>query len=206
MNWKQRIYSSLSICLLLIVIVSPAFTDEDKDAEERAKIDAMADATMKELFEASSDVKLLFDKAIGYAVFSNVKFQLGISGGGGKGVAVSKAGERTYMKMGTAGLGFGIGGQKYKVVFLFETENSLKSFVDKGWQADTSAQAAAGDAATGAAASFKGGIAYYQITEKGLIASADITGTKYWKDDDLNKKKSEGDKSDEAEKDKDSEK
>jgi lipid-binding SYLF domain-containing protein len=182
-------YVTIGLCLLLVVFASAAFADEEKDAEERAEVDAMADATMKELFEASSDAKELFEKAVGYAVFSNVKIQLGISGGGGKGVAVSKDGARTYMKMGTAGIGLGIGGQKYQVIFLFETEKSLKSFVDKGWQADTSAQAAAGDAAAGAAASFKDGIAYYQITEKGLIASADITGTKYWKDDDLNEKK-----------------
>jgi hypothetical protein len=34
------------------------------------------------------------------------------------------------------------------------------------------------DAAVGAVASFKDGIAYYQIADEGLIAPADITGTK----------------------------
>lgn len=154
----------------------------------------MAKETLIELFESIEDAKVLYDKAIGYAVFSNVKVQLGISGGGGKGVAVPKAGNRTYMKMGTGGIGFGIGAQKYQVIFLFETEKALESFVEKGWQADTSAQAAAGEAAVGAAASFKNGIAYYQITDKGVIASADITGTKYWKDDDLNEKTTEKEK------------
>jgi lipid-binding SYLF domain-containing protein len=173
---------------------SIVFAGAEKDAKKRAEIDAMADAAMKELFESSKSAKALYDKSVGHAVFSNVKIQFGISGGGGQGVAVSKAGKRIYMKMGTAGIGFGIGGQKYQVIFLFETEKSLKSFVEKGWQADTSAQAAAGDAATSAAASFKEGIAYYQITEKGLIASADITGTKYWKNDDLNEKEAESDK------------
>jgi lipid-binding SYLF domain-containing protein len=179
---------------MLAVFASAAFADEDKDAEKRAEIDAMADAAMKELFKSSESAKALHDKSVGYAVFDNVKIQLGISGGGGQGVAVSKAGKRIYMKMGTAGIGFGIGGQKYQVIFLFETEKSFKSFVDKGWQADTSAQAVAGDAAASAAASFKDGIAYYQITEKGLIASADITGTKYWKNDGLNEEEPEDDK------------
>lgn len=187
MKWNIRTLSGLVISMVM-VLSSVALADAEKDAEERAEIDAMAAATMKELFASGEDTKVLYDKAIGYAVFSNVKVQFGISGGGGKGVAVAKAGTRTYMKMGTAGIGFGIGAQKYQVIFLFETEKALKSFVEKGWQADTSAQAAAGDAAVGAAASFKDGIAYYQITEKGVIASADITGTKYWKDDDLNEK------------------
>jgi hypothetical protein len=30
-------------------------------------------------------------------------------------------------------------------------------------------------------------MAIYQITEKGLMAHADIAGTKYWKNDKLNK-------------------
>ena len=187
MNWNLRLITSIVIGMLLVVS-SAAFADKEKDAEKRAEIDAMADATMKELFESSESTKELNEKSVGYAVFSNVKVQLGISGGGGQGVAVPKAGERVYMKMGTAGIGFGIGAQKYQVIFLFETKEAMTSFVEKGWQADTSAQAAAGDAAAGVAASFKDGIAYYQITEKGLIASADITGTKYWKNDDLNEK------------------
>lgn len=193
MKVKFWIASALILCLAMTFSSSTLAGDE---AEERAEIDKMAKETLKELFAAKEDAKALYDKAVGYAVFSNVKVQLGLSGGGGKGVAVSKAGGRTYMKMGTGGIGFGIGATKYKVIFLFETEKALESFVEKGWQADTSAQAAAGDAAVGAAASFKEGIAYYQVTDEGVIASADITGTKYWKDDDLNEKKEEKEKED----------
>ena len=200
MRWNIRTMAGLVLGLVLL-LSSVAVADAEKDAEERAEIDAMAKATMKKLFESSKDAKTLYDKAIGYAVFSNVKVQLGISGGGGKGVAVAKAGNRTYMKMGTGGIGFGIGAQKYQVIFLFETEKALKSFVETGWEADTSAQAAAGEAAAGIAVSFKGGIAYYQITEKGLIASADITGTKYWKDDDLNEKEPSDEKDEKNEED-----
>ena len=69
----------------------------------------------------------------------------GFSGGGGNGVAVNKSsGDRTYMKMGTGGIGFGLGGQKYQVIFLFQDEKTFHNFVEKGWKADASAQAAAG--------------------------------------------------------------
>jgi len=33
---------------------------------------------------------------------------------------------------------------------------------------------------------FVNGLAIYQLTEKGLILNADLAGTKYWKNDDLN--------------------
>jgi len=185
MNLLQRI--SFICMITLIMAAGAALADEEKDAEKRAEIDAMAADTLKELFAANAGAKDLYAKAYGHAVFDNLKIAIGISGGGGSGVAVAKAGERTYMKMGTGGIGFGLGGQKYQVIFLFQTEDAFRSFVDKGWQADASAQAAAGEAGTGAVATFKNGVAFYQMTEEGLMASADITGTKYWKNDDLNK-------------------
>jgi lipid-binding SYLF domain-containing protein len=123
-------------------------------------------------------------KSVNLAPF---KIAFGISGGGGNGVAVNKgSGARTYMKMGTAGIGFGIGGQKYQVVFLFQDEKTFTKFVEKGWKADASAQAAAGTEGANATSGFVNGIAVYQITDKGLMASADIAGTKYWKNKKLN--------------------
>jgi len=114
-------------------------------------------------------------KSVNLAPF---KIAFGISGGGGNGVAVNKgSGARTYMKMGTAGIGFGIGGQKYQVVFLFQDEKTFTKFVEKGWKADASAQAAAGTEGANATSGFVNGIAVYQITDKGLMASADIAGT-----------------------------
>ena len=105
-------------------------------------------------------------------------------------VAVEKAGgKRTYMNMGTVGVGLGLGGKKYQVVFLFEDVKRFNGFVEKGWQADTSATAAAGNKAAEAGTGFVDGIAIYQITDKGLMAQADIAGTKYWKDDKLNETK-----------------
>jgi len=161
---------------------------QDKNAEKRAEIDAMAKETMDRLLSQSESAKKFKEKAYGYAVFHNLKVAFVISGGGGSGVAVSGQGERTYMKMGTAGIGLGMGGQKYRVVFFFEDEKAFRSFVDKGWQADASAQAAAASAGANAASTFKNGTAFFQMTDKGLIASADIAGTKYWKNDGLNKK------------------
>lgn len=176
-------------CLLFVLCLGAALAgaDEKKNDEKRAKIDAMAAEALQTVFAKSPEAKELSRKAIGYAVFSNLKIALGGSLGGGSGVAVPRSGKRVYMKMGTAGIGFGVGGQKYQVVFLFETEEAFRSFVDKGWQAGTSAQAAAKDKGVNVGAAFKNGVAFFQLTKKGLMASADISGTKYWKNDDLNK-------------------
>jgi lipid-binding SYLF domain-containing protein len=46
--------------------------------------------------------------------------------------------------MGVVGVGLGLGAKKYQVVFLFQDEKTFTNFVEKGWQADATAQAAAG--------------------------------------------------------------
>jgi lipid-binding SYLF domain-containing protein len=159
----------------------------DRSQQKREAIDEMAGMTMDRLLAQSPQAKRLFGKSVGYAVFDNVKVAFLVSAGGGVGVAVERATrDKTYMKMGTAGIGLGAGGQSYSVVFLFEDEETLRSFVDKGWHADATATAAAGSKGTNAEATFSHGVAVYQLTNKGLMAHVDISGTKYWKNRKLN--------------------
>jgi len=156
-------------------------------AEKRARIDTMAQETLDQLMAKSPGAKELYGKAVGYAVFDNLKLSLFITGGGGVGVAVNKTtGKRTYMKMGTAGLNVGLGGQKFQVVFLFQNMETFNDFVRHGWQADASANAVAGTAGANKGTTFRNGMAVYQLTEGGLMIQADVSGTKYWKSKKLN--------------------
>jgi lipid-binding SYLF domain-containing protein len=147
----------------------------------RDAIDTMAVETMERLFGEFPTSRELYDRAAGFAVFDNFKFSLLVSGGGGVGVAVDRgSGKHTYMKSGTGGLGLGIGGHSYQLVLLFETQEALQRFVDAGWQVDAAASAAAGTSGKAATAPFTHGIAAFQLTNKGLVAQADVTGTRYW--------------------------
>jgi len=189
-RWPKVGWAVALIALMIGVVSVARAEDEGKSnkQDKRAKIDAMADDALKELLAESPGAKKNFDKAYGYAVFDNLKIQFILSGGGGAGVAVNKGtGARTYMKMGTGGVGLGLGGEKYQVIFLMENEKAFNRFVNEGWHADTGARAAAGTAGAAAEATFTNGVVIYQITDKGLLASVDITGTKYWKWKKLNK-------------------
>jgi lipid-binding SYLF domain-containing protein len=119
-------------------------------------------------------------------VFTVTKGGFILSGGGGNGVAVNKAtGQRTYMRMGMASVGLGIGGQRYSLVMLFETNERFDKFVAGGWDSSATAEAVAGQEGVAVRSSFINGVAFYQITEKGLMAHADISGTKFWVNDEL---------------------
>ena len=120
-----------------LAIADDKSSDELKKDAKHAEINEVADETLQRLFAEDAGAKELYDKALGWAVFDNAKIAFGLSGGGGRGVAVSKnSGRRAYMKMGTAGVGIGIGGQKYQVVFLFQDEQTFTNFVENKYTKD----------------------------------------------------------------------
>jgi lipid-binding SYLF domain-containing protein len=153
----------------------------------RERLDTMAQETLDRLFAQASESRGLYDRAVAYAVFDVTKVSLGVTGGGGTGVAVDKAtGQRTYMHMGTGGLNLGLGGQVFQLVFLFADSGTYQQFIDVGWDASASANAVAGRAGANAEASFTNGFAVYTLTEAGLMLQIDLSGTKYWKSKKLN--------------------
>jgi lipid-binding SYLF domain-containing protein len=162
--------------------------DQEKAAKERSEVDKEATRILKD-FQGMKGGTEAYNKAAGYAVFRVTKAGLGVSGAGGGGVAVDKkTGARTYMRMGSAGAGLTIGASRYDIVILFETPQKFEAFAKGGWDSSATAQAAAGTKGAEVSSTFFDGVAYYQIGKKGLMASADVSGTKFWVDD-LNAKK-----------------
>jgi lipid-binding SYLF domain-containing protein len=191
MSISRRLFWSSTSAVALILSGQLAFAQDDKDAakaaKERAEIDANATAIIKD-FRALKGGEEAYNKAAGYAVFRVTKAGLGASGAGGGGLAVDKkTGARTYMRMGSAGVGLTIGVSRYDIVILFETPTKLADFTKGGWDSSATASAAAGTKGAEISSTFFDGVAYYQIGNKGLMASADVSGTKFWVDD-LNKK------------------
>ncbi|MGY4040448.1 beta cell expansion factor BefA [Aeromonas hydrophila] len=160
---------------------------EPKTADEaRLALDTMADTALVRLFNQQPSAKLLFDKAYGYAVFDSRKFSLMLHTNQGAGVAVNRtSGKHTYMKMFGAGLAAGLGGKFYQQVILFEDKARFDAFVSQGWEATSEMGAVAGKESAELSAKYNGGMAIYQIGEKGLLLDANISGSKYWVDKDL---------------------
>ena len=178
---------SLVLAAVLMMLGGAAFAQGDRAGERRQEIDAGAQATLEQLFKANLSARELYDEAAGYAVFTATKAGFIVSGGSGTGVAVNKGtGQRTYMRMGTGGIGLGIGAQRYSMIVLFESTGQLERFTQGGWDSSATAQAAAGRDGVAVRSSFIDGIAIFQLTDKGLMAHADISGTRFWQIEELN--------------------
>ena len=152
---------------------------------ERIELEHMARESLDQLKSSSEPARRLFERSEGYAVFDSTKLGAVVTGAGGSGVAVDpEANQCIYMHMGAGGVALGAGVQKYKLVLLFEDDDSFRRFVGGRWDAGATAQAVAGKASAEAASNFVDGMAVYQLTDKGLSAQADLTLMRYWQDHD----------------------
>jgi lipid-binding SYLF domain-containing protein len=183
---------SAAICITLSLIIGGCATTGGKTSEEkRQSVLSMKNEVLSDLYKLRPDVKSQISSAPGYAVFSNANVYLFLASlGGGYGVVTNnKTGKHTYMKMGEAGVGLGLGAKDFRIVFVFHSADTLNRFVENGWgfgaQADAAAKASDKGAAVGGEITVDN-ITLYQLTETGLALQATVKGTKYWKDDSLN--------------------
>jgi len=189
----KKTTSILFVLLAMALLVACGGPKGGNPDAKRQAVRDMAQETLVKLHGIEPQAKADMDGAVGYAVFSNTGINLLLlSTGNGWGLAHdNETGKETYMKMLTAGVGIGLGVKDFRGVFIFTTREAFDRFVESGWQGGAQADAAAkaGEKGGAAAGAFDvgPGVKLYQITESGLALQATIQGTKYWKDDELNK-------------------
>jgi lipid-binding SYLF domain-containing protein len=179
---------------LALILLAAGLASADSPDEKRDKTRKMRDQTLQDLYKLQPSSQGAIQTSAGYAVFSNIGTNLLlVSTARGAGIAVNpKTKQETFMKMVSAGAGLGVGVKDYRVVFVFENNDALKNFIDSGWsgsgQVDAAAKTSKSGGAYSGATMIEPGVWVYQITKKGLALQATLQGTKYYKDDDLNKK------------------
>lgn len=188
MRMKRIVYA-----LTVILLTGSLVMAKDSPDQRRHKTRKMAGQTLSDLYKLQPTAQAAIQKASGYAVFDNMGANLLLlSTARGSGLAVnSKTKQEIFMKMVSAGAGLGLGVKDYRVVFVFENDAAFNRFIDSGWsasaQTDAAAKAGESGAAYSGAVEAAPGVWVYQITKNGLALQLTLQGTKYYKDDDLNK-------------------
>jgi len=186
-------FGTIATLLMATFLAAGWSSAKESSADKREKTRKMASQTLADLYKLHPAAREAIQRSAGYAVFSNLGVNLLLlSTARGSGLAVdSKSKQETFMKMISAGAGIGAGVKDFRVIFVFETEQSLTKFIDSGWdgsaQADAAAKVGKDGGAYSGATNAAPGVWVYQITKNGLALQATLQGTKYYKDDDLNK-------------------
>jgi lipid-binding SYLF domain-containing protein len=186
---KLKMIASVVALSVFVVNVAKA----DSPDEKKTKIRTASTQTLQDLYKIHPAAQDAIQKAAGYAVFKNFGTNLlVVSTASGAGVATNnQTKQETFMKMISGGAGFGVGVKDFRVIFVFQTEKALNQFLDSGWsgsgQADAAAKAGKSGGAVSGAVEVAPDTYVYQITKNGLALQLTLQGTKYYKDDDLNK-------------------
>ncbi|EXI88475.1 MAG: hypothetical protein AW11_02095 [Candidatus Accumulibacter regalis] len=166
--------------------------NEGKIIQGRQQVREMAQDALSSLYEIAPGAHRAIERSAGYAVFSTFGIKLFFAGGTtGKGMVVNQmTGRQTFMQMAQVQGGLGFGVNKNRLIFVFASEQALRNFIDQGWDFGGQASFAAMDRGQGSmfagAASVAPGVYLYQLTESGLSATLTVSGTKFFKDPDLN--------------------
>ena len=185
-------FKTIASILAVVLLSATSIAADDADTK-REKTRKMAAQTLQDLYKLEPTAQAAVQKAAGYAVFNNMGTNLLLlSTARGAGIAINnQTKQETFMKMISAGAGLGVGVKDYRVIFVFATDKAFTQFLDSGWsgsaQTDAAAKAGEKGAAYSGAVEIAPGVYVYQITKNGVALQLTLQGTKYYKDDDLNK-------------------
>lgn len=190
----QKMIMTAAMLTLFLVMFACSTTPKTQPEKDTARdsIRAMTQQTLVDLYKKEPAAKGAVAGSTGYAVLSDFGFKIMFMGGAhGKGMAVDSATKQeTFMKMTEFQPGLGVGAEKFRLLFIFETPEAYNKFVTSGWEFGADALAAAKSESEGGgvagAVTFREGVKMYQLSETGAIVGVSITGAKYYRDKDLN--------------------
>ena len=150
---------------------------ETKTSSRRQNLESEASAAIAAFKAADPSLATWFNTAAGYVVFPKVAKGGAIVGGaGGDGVVYKNGQVIGYSELSQGSVGLQLGGQVYRQVIFFESENALKNF--KQGNLEFAGQASAVAVTSGGATNvpYKNGVAVFSHTDGGLMFEAGIGG------------------------------
>jgi lipid-binding SYLF domain-containing protein len=192
-HMKQVLLRFLTVFLALGLAMGTALAEDKATIQkERAEVRQMRTQALAAIYKQKPELKAKVAAAPGYAVFTDYGITIFFVGGaGGHGIAVNnRTKKETFMNMGQASAGLGLGVKDVRLLLIFKTRKAFDYFVDKGWEFGGGGAAAAAvddkGASAAAGADFGDQVEKYGVAKNGLMFETTLTGTKYWKSSDLN--------------------
>jgi lipid-binding SYLF domain-containing protein len=193
MNAKVVKLVMLGVLLLVAGCASPGGKTDD---ERRGYVLEMERDMLAELVEEVPETETQIEEAPAYAVFAYRVSKLplilgGLGGGGGYGVVTDNRGQEKYfMRMRKTEWGWGMGTRELAVIFIFEDDELVEQFIERGmYQSGSGAGATAkvgeGGGAREASAESGEGFEAYTITREGVSYGATIRNRRFLRDREL---------------------
>jgi len=180
--WSIIMRSNLQVVGLFVFITAlvAGCTTAPTTEADRAMLNSEAELAIRKFKLDDPTILRFFETSVGFAIFPSVgKGAIGIGGAYGKGELFQNGVVVGYCDLTQATIGLQLGGQNYREIIFFETQQALDEF--KAERFAVSAQASAVAVKTGAAktAKYENGVAIFVGGEAGLMAEASVGGQKF---------------------------
>lgn len=175
---RSSIYSLKSILFIAVFLFS--FSMVSQSAEKKKEIIKDAKEAKAAFLKTDPGLANFFESSYGYAIFPNVgKGGLGIGAAAGNGAVWQRGQLIGTAKLTQVSIGFQAGGQAYREIIFFETDEDLSRL--KANKAEFSAQVSAVALASGASADAKytEGVLVFTQAKAGLMYEASVGGQKF---------------------------
>jgi lipid-binding SYLF domain-containing protein len=187
----MKLRSLLAASAALLAFCAPGALAATDKAGKQAEVQKATQASLAKFYKAKPALQSDVKAAPGYAVFTTYGLSFLLGGSGGHGVAHdARSGKDTHMRVAQASAGPQVGVSERDMLIVFKSRKAFDDFVNKGWDYSGGGVIGAGaggkTAGGGSGEQFALDANYYVLTPNGLEFGGALTGSKFWKDKDLN--------------------
>jgi len=162
-----------------LLITTPLLTLA-QDSTKDAKLIEDCQTSKAAFVKTDSLMHSLFDNAAGYVIFPNVgKGGIGIGGAAGNGILFEKGKPIGKASMKQVNVGFQFGGQAYREVIFFESNEALDKFKQNKFEFSAQASAIAAKEGASTNVKYRNGVMVFTQGKGGLMYEASIGGQKF---------------------------
>lgn len=150
------------------------------DQEKKEELKRDSEAAKSAFIQNSQDLDDLFDTAAGYVIFPNVGAGAYILGGAaGNGVLYENGEVQGFAELRQMDVGLQIGGQAYRQVILFQTQEELEKFKSGEYSFSGNASAVILEEGKAKSVTFNDGRAIVTMPKAGAMLEISIGGQKF---------------------------
>jgi lipid-binding SYLF domain-containing protein len=168
------------ILLALVSLVIAGCHATPQTPESKNVLSAQVNEAVDLFKKRDPSIDRFFTQSYGYAVFPKI-FKAGfwVGGAGGRGEVFEQGKLVGYSAVGQASIGASFGGEFYREIVFFRDKPDIDKFKTAEYTFAAQATGVALTEGVAAKADYKGGLAVFIMSDKGLMVDASVGGQKF---------------------------
>jgi len=172
-------YLSKAGLLMLLITITSCGPGKSGSGDVNALMQDSRDAKAA-MIQVDDNVEELFNTSAGYAIFPNVgKGAYIIGGASGNGVVYQNGAVVGYSNLKQVDVGLQIGGEAYREVLFFKTQEALDNFKDGEYELSGNATAVIIEKGKSKTIKFQDGIAVATMPKAGAMVGVSVAGQRF---------------------------